>query len=282
MTHPTPLLSSDLAVPRHAGTRVRYTLKARLLTVARVERLTPSMLRVVFTGADLAGFESRGADDHVKLFFPVPGQDVPALPTFSPNGPVFPEGAVRPAVRDYTPRAYDPVAGELTIDFALHDAGPATQWALNARPGHCIGMGGPKGSMLPADDFDWYLLVGDETALPAIARRLEELPVGSRALVFAEVAGAADEIALSTSADLQLHWIHRDAGEAGAGWGLETALAACTLPKGDGYAWVACESETAKRLRRILVDLHGHPAEWVKASGYWRRGAPGAHESITG
>lgn len=275
-------LSPVDAAPRHAGTRVRYHLKTRMLTVVRAEHLTPSMIRVVFAGQDLEGFESCGADDHVKLFFPVAGQDLPVLPTLTPNGPVFAEGAQRPAVRDYTPRAYDPLSGELTIDFALHDAGPATQWAMTAAPGQRIGMAGPKGSMLPADDFDWYLLVGDETALPAIARRLEELPSRTRALAFVEVAGTADEMALSTCADLELHWIHRGTGEAGAGHGLEAALAACTLPAGEGYAWVACEGATAKRLRRILVEQHGHPSEWLKASGYWQRGAPGTHESISG
>lgn len=267
---------------RHAGTRVRYPLKARMLTVLRTQRLTPSMIRVIFTGTDMDGFESQGADDHVKLLFPAVGQEAPVLPTFSPNGPVFAEGAARPEVRDYTPRAYDPVARELTIDFALHDAGPATQWAMRAAPGHHIGMAGPKGSMLPADDFDWYLLVGDETALPAIARRLETLPPGIPALVFVEVAGPADELPLPTQTDVRLHWVHRGTAAPGEGQGLAAAVAACILPQGEGYAWVACEGDVAKRLRRILVEQHGHPASWLKASGYWKRGAPGEHESISG
>ncbi|WP_341989013.1 siderophore-interacting protein [Azorhizobium sp. AG788] len=272
--------SADPA-PRHAGTRVRYTLKARMLTVLRTQRLTPSMLRVVFTGTDMDGFESRGADDHVKLLFPVDGQDIPLLPTFTPNGPVFAEGAVRPEVRDYTPRAYDPESGELTIDFALHEAGPATQWAMHAVPGQRIGMAGPKGSMLPADDFDWYLMIGDETALPAIARRLEALPSGIPALVFVEVAGPADELPLPSRANLTLRWIYRGTAAAGEGQDLEAAVAACALPTGEGYAWVACEGTVAKRLRRILVEQHGHPAVWLKASGYWKRGAQGEHETIS-
>lgn len=282
MTTESHDLQSAASAPRHTGTRVRYALKARMLTVLRTQRLTPSMIRVIFTGPDMDGFESRGADDHVKLLFPAEGQEAPVLPTFSPNGPVFAEGAVRPEVRDYTPRAYDPAARELTIDFALHDAGPATKWAMSAAPGQCIGMAGPKGSMLPADDFDWHLLVGDETALPAIARRLETLPAGIPALVIVEVAEPAAELPLSTQADLRLHWVHRGAAAAGEGQGLAAAVAACILPKGEGYAWVACEGDVAKRLRRILVEQHGQPAAWLKASGYWKRGAPGAHESISG
>ena len=105
--------------------RVRHETKMRLLQVREVSRLTPKMVRVVLGGEALAGFVSAAHDDHVKLFFPQPGHDKPVLPTPTPNGPVYPEGAARPAARDYTPRRYDPAANTLTIDFVLHGEGPA-------------------------------------------------------------------------------------------------------------------------------------------------------------
>jgi hypothetical protein len=109
--------------------RVRHDTKLRLLEVKSVGRITPKMLRITVGGDELAGFVSAAHDDHVKLFFPQPGQAKPVLPTSSPNGPVYPADAPRPAARDYTPRRYDPTAGTLAIDFVLHGDGPATSWA---------------------------------------------------------------------------------------------------------------------------------------------------------
>src|SRR3984957_6329221 len=130
--------------------RVRHELKMRLLQVREVSRLTPKMVRVVVGGEELAGFVSAAHDDHVKLFFPQPGQAKPVLPTSSPNGPVYPADAPRPAARDYTPRRYDPAAGTLAIDFVLHGDGPAMSWAAPARRGDFLRVGGPPGSFVVA------------------------------------------------------------------------------------------------------------------------------------
>ncbi|NMG37260.1 siderophore-interacting protein [Azoarcus sp. TTM-91] len=252
--------------------RIRHELRFRLLQVKQVQQLRPRMLRVTLAGDELEGFASAAHDDHVKLFFPEPGQLKPPLPVATPEGMSFPNG--RPQARDYTPRRYDAAAGELDIDFALHEAGPATAWALQAKPGDWLGVGGPRGSFVLEKSFDWYLLAGDETALPAIARRLEELPAGARALVVAEVDEAAEELDLHSAATLALHWVHR-----GAGASLREAVAALQLPPGEGYAWVACESDTARQLRQLLVEERGLPKNRVKAAGYWKRGAAATHES---
>jgi NADPH-dependent ferric siderophore reductase len=114
--------------------RVRHETRLRLLQAKNVEHITPKMLRITVGGDELAGFVSAAHDDHVKLFFPQPGQTKPVLPTSSPNGPLYPADAPRPAARDYTPRRYDAAAGTLAIDFVLHGDGPATSWAAQARP----------------------------------------------------------------------------------------------------------------------------------------------------
>jgi len=259
--------------------RVRHELKMRLLQVHEVSRLTPKMVRVVVGGKALAGFVSAAHDDHVKLFFPQPGQDKPVLPTPTPNGPVYPEGAPRPAARDYTPRRYDAAANMLTIDFVLHGDGPATTWAAQARPGQYLGVGGPRGSFIVPDDFDWYLLVGDETAIPAIGRRLEELPAGTRVITVVEVADAAEEQQFQTSTRLQMHWLHRVGTETGNHSLLQRALSELMLPPGEGYAWVAAEAVAAKALRRYLVDQRGLPKDRVKAAAYWKQGAVAVHET---
>ncbi len=185
-------LSQTLPKERVAR-RVRHQTTTRLVQVRSVAHITPKMVRVILGGDELAGFVSAAHDDHVKLFFPLPGEDKPALPPLGPNGRAFAEGAPRPPMRDYTPRRYDAAANTLTIDFVLHGEGPATTWAAQAKPGDFLGVGGPRGSFVVPDDFDWYLFAGDESALPAIGRRLGELPATARALVVAEVEDAGEE-----------------------------------------------------------------------------------------
>jgi NADPH-dependent ferric siderophore reductase len=271
---------SEIASPtERVARRVRHETKLRLLQVRDVSRITPKMVRIIVGGDDLNGFVSAAHDDHVKLFFPQPGQERPVLPTPSANGPVYPEGAPRPAARDYTPRRYDAAANTLVLDFVLHGDGPATVWAAQARPGHFLGIGGPRGSFIVPDDFDWYLFAGDETALPAIGRRLEELPANTRAIVVAEVADAGEEQRFDTRARLEMHWLHRDGAAPGGQSLLLGAIAELSLPSGDGYAWVAAEAATAKALRRHLVEERGVSKERVKAAAYWKEGAVAVHET---
>lgn len=256
--------------------RVRHETRLRRLEVRAVERVSPHLLRVTLAGDALAGFSSPGFDDHVKLFFPAEDGSL-NLPTLGPDGPQFGPGP-RPAMRDYTPRHHDPRAGTLQIDFALHEAGPATRWAEQAQPGQVLGVGGPRGSFIVPTDFDWHLLVGDDTALPAIARRLAELPAGARAFVIAEVDGPADQLELPGPAGLALRWVHRRGGAPGTIEALSAALRQCALPAGHGYAWIAAEAGVARALRAQLVGERGLPAAQVKAAAYWKRGASAVHE----
>ncbi len=259
--------------------RVRHETRLRLLQVREVSRITPKMVRIIVGGDALHGFVSAAHDDHVKLFFPHPGEEKPVLPTPGPNGPVYPEGVLRPAARDYTPRRYDPAANTLAIDFVMHGDGPATTWAAQARPGQYLGVGGPRGSFIVPDDFDWYLLAGDETALPAIGRRLEELPAGTHVLVVAEVADAAEQQTFATRANAEVRWLHRDGATPGTTPLLQQALADLRVPRGEGYAWIAAEAATAKALRRHLIEERGLRKDRVKAAAYWKHGAAAVHET---
>jgi NADPH-dependent ferric siderophore reductase len=260
--------------------RVRHEARRRLLEVLRVEQLTPRMRRIVLGGAELAGFTSAAADDHVKLFLPAPGQERPELPTMGPDGPIWRAGAVRPAARDYTPRRYDPIRGELTIDLVLHATGPASDWAAAAAPGQWLGVGGPRGSLLIPDDYDAYLLAGDETALPAIARRLEEMPPGAPAMVLIEVADAAEQRHLPSAANAAVTWLFRNGTPPGKSTLLEDALRSAVLPSGDVHAWIAAEIETARSLRRYLIEHARFDRSQIRAAGYWRLGEQGAHSRL--
>ncbi|MFP2908568.1 siderophore-interacting protein [Pyxidicoccus sp. 3LFB2] len=260
-----------MTVAERVFRRGPFPVKFRLLEVRRVTRLTPHMARVTLGGDDLVGFHSASADDHVKLLIPNPGELKPALPTMGPHGVVFPEGVTRPATRDYTPRRHDPVAGELDIDFVLHGTGPGSTWAAKAKVGDFIGVAGPRGSLMVADDFDWYLFAGDPSGLPSISRRLEELPAGARAIVFLEVGDASEEIRLETRANMQLTWLYRGSAAPGTTDQLEQAIRGLTLPPGDGFVWAAGEATAMRNIREFLVNERHLNKSWVRVIGYWKR-----------
>jgi len=266
---------------KHAINRVRHDLKLRELTVRRLTRLTPQMLRVTLGGEALRGFSSAAADDHCKVFFPAPGASRPVLPQGPPGSHASREAdGPTPIARDYTPRRYDAAKLELDLDFVLHGEGPAASWASQAEVGQTLGVGGPRGSFVVSDDFDWYLLVGDETALPAIGRRLEELRAAARVICLIEVQDEREQLSLTSPATLSVHWLHRGSEGPGGAQQLLEALRRLKLPPGDGYAWIACESHVARILREHLSVERCLNKPWIKAAGYWKRGAIATHENI--
>ena len=257
--------------------KVRHPLKARMLQVRRLTRLTPAMLRITLTGDDLDDFISGSFDDHVKLFLPASPGDMPVLPEIGPNGPIFPPDQPRPLSRDYTPRRYDPVTKELDIDFVLHHAGPATSWAAQAVPGDYLGIAGPRGSFVIPIAYDWHLLVGDETAIPAISRRLAELPADKQAIVVVKSRKADARLELASACRTSIHWVVQDSDSDEAMDGLERTIRGLTLPAGEGYAWAAGEYTDIKRVRQYLVEELGLDKTRVRAASYWRKQAEATH-----
>jgi NADPH-dependent ferric siderophore reductase len=173
--------------------------------------------------------------------------------------------------RDYTPRRFDREARELTIEFALHGDGEASGWARRAAVGHQALVGGPRGSMILPLDLDWQVLMGDATALPAIARRMEELPAGSRALVFVH-AEPGDRRAFASAADADVRWF--DTPDA-----LVDTLQGLALPAGRGFAWGGGEASLMARVRQVL-NGKGVPREATRVSAYWKRGVAEHHEHL--
>lgn len=227
----------------------------RELRVTQVQRLSPGFVAVTFTGDDLAGFTSLSFDDHVKV--------------------ILPSAADEPARRDYTPRQFDldPANPTLTIEFVLHGPGAASQWAAQVAPGQTATIGGPRGSMVIPMDYDWHLLAGDTSALPAIHRRLAELPAGARAIVLIEAADAAEERRFETACDLQVQWVRTPEA-----W--LAALRGLALPGGEGFAWCAGEARTMAQARDILLHELGHPQVAMRVSAYWKENSPAFHDSL--
>lgn len=249
-----------------------HPLVLRRLEVARVVDVTPRMRRVTLVGEQLAAFHADGFDlpaftspmfdDHVKMIFVEGGDIESALPIQRARSIDWPPAEHRRG-RDYTPRRFDPVAGELDLDFVMHGAGPAVEWARTAVPGDAVHFAGPKSSLVLPDDLDWMVLAADETGLPAVGRFLDERPRDVPVDVIIEIGAPQAGQELEVRPGDTLRWV----GAAG----LEQALHDLEWRAGNGYVWAAGESRALLPIRRWLRGDRGMPPERVNVTGYWHR-----------
>lgn len=256
--------------------------------------LSPSLCRLVFGGADVLRMQMNGPDQRVKL--------------------LFPQADGSPARRTYTLRALRSAAGELDIDFVLHGVnGPASAWATHAQPGDRLQIVAPNGAFAgDPGGYEWHppagvrrvLLVGDETALPAIAgifETLAEQPDPPQVQAYVEVPLQADCLDLACPAGATLHWLPRDvlgsahgqamidavteyasllprpapsAGDTGEEPDAEERLWELAEPSAgsDFYAWIAGESASVRQIRQHLRSECGMDRRQLSLMGYWRQG----------
>ncbi|GGA84642.1 NADPH-dependent ferric siderophore reductase [Brucella endophytica] len=256
-----------------AGSPLPYFREMRVVSSRNI---TPHMRRVMLRGKDLQRFTHGGL--HVRLIFPPKGVAQPQWPVTGEDGrPVWPDGEHKLTHRIYTIRNLDVERGEVDIDIVLHegDETPGSSFALNASEGDLVGMTGPGGGSL--QEADWYLFAGDETALPAIGRILEDLPVHVKAVVRIEVDSAAEEQKLYSSADIDLVWLHRNGREAGTTTFLADAVRAVEFPA-DGtriHAWAGCEFSAFRAIRTYLRKERKLDKQEHLVVSYWRRGFDG-------
>ncbi len=301
-------------------------MRAFKLRVSAVAQLTPHFRRITFQGEDLALFGSNAdgltLDLRIKVMIPSPGHALPELSNINGSlqddwyqGWLAVDENQRGVMRTYTVRALRPAVpgcpAELDIDFVLHPdggSGPAAEWAAAARPGDPLMLVGPcarwgdcLGIEYAPGQAERVLLVGDETAVPAIAAILETLPphVGGHAVL--EVPSAEDFLDLSVPPNVEVHWVARGSRPHGDGldgkvrtlvapaacdrgeepedvdidaailW--ETPAAGTSVGAGHGlYAWIAGEAATIRELRRYLVRDVGMDRNAVAFMGYWRKG----------
>lgn len=239
--------------------------------VTSTQWLTPAIVRIVLGGGDLTELVMPDATDaYINVAIPPAGAPYPEV--FDP-AQVRDEHdhSVAPARRRYTVRSWDATRHELTVDFIVHGAdGIGGSWAAAARPGDVLVFTGPSGGYRPDPAADWHLMVGDESALPAIAASLEALPNGARALVRLVCDGADHEIPLTTTADVDLAWLHRN-GDPSDGELLPTAVRELDFPEGRVHAFVHGEADEIRAIRRHLLTDRKVQRPAMSCSPYWRR-----------
>jgi NADPH-dependent ferric siderophore reductase len=269
-------------VPKTSRQLTVHPLTLRQLEVVRVADLTPGMRRITLAGEELGAFtsangfvqpafDSSGFDDSIRLAFCYPGDTEPVLPVQKATGLDMPRDR-RLLSRAYTVRRWSPETRELDIDVVTHGIGVGTTWAARARSGDRIHIYGPSTSRALPHDAEWLLVVGDDTAMPAIARLLDGLPDDARAQVFIEVAEDAHRLELRTLPHVEVTWLVRDSAEAGTTTLLVDAVADTEWWDGRPYAWIAGERSAVRDLRRHLLEDRGMPKDDVESEGYWRRG----------
>lgn len=282
--------------------------------LARKERLTPSLMRCVFGGASLRGMKMDGPDQRIKLLLPPADGSVPAL---ADDGEWYRAWLAlpkerRPVMRTYTLRDVDAARGEMAVEFVIHGTeGPASAWAVGAEPGAKVQIVGPNREFagdcggyewLPPDEMTRALVIGDETALPAIKGILEQIarrPAPARVQAFIEVPRSEDCVDLSAYAFAEVFWLPRQ--PVGAYYGerlLESVREHVWLPQsaadatadavqeveegellwetagrpcGSFFGWVAAESSAVKALRRYLSGERAAPRETITFMAYWNR-----------
>ncbi|MDC6178604.1 siderophore-interacting protein [Ralstonia solanacearum] len=256
-------LMSQLLAPLKPATRH--------VRVRTIHTLSPRMRRVVFasdTPADLADLADAPPGAAIKLMFPL---DATA-------------GTQRTVGRAYTIRRYHAGRAELEVDFVVHDEtpadrhGPAARWLERAAPGDTIEFTGPKRGFHLDPEAPWALLIGDETALPAISAILETLPAHVPARAFVAISDARARLPLEGVAsaagthahDRDIHWVESDTAHAGAM--MVSALSTQTLPAGTPQVLLAGESSLLKQVRALLEGAWNIPRDAILAKGYWTLG----------
>ncbi|QTX04842.1 siderophore-interacting protein [Agromyces archimandritae] len=245
-------------------------IRIRELQILGRSYVTPRMVRLTLGGPGIAGFESHTPDEHVKIVFPDAATGRTRAP--EPDGDHLDWPRPFPPTREYTVRRFDEAAGEVDFDFVVHDGGLASEWAQAAELGSSIWIAGPRPGPVITPEFGFQVLLGDETALPAIARRLEELPADARGIAAIEIADDDERQDVRVPDGVELHWLSRHGRPAGSTSLLGDFVAGIRLPDDVwSYVFAYAEAGCIKPVRR-WARSNGIGKAQSDIGGYWKLG----------
>lgn len=258
--HTAPELDLSTHVPRFLTYRA---------VVQRVRAIGPNFVRVTLGGRELQAYQTSGIAPKVKIFVPHDTKDEPEVPKFGPSGFAYADGVRTPVVRTYTVRAHRLAAGEIDIDFVVHQDGPAGRWAAGARAGDRVVITNASGSSFP-DDLSTLLFVGDPSSLAAIMTVVETLDSATSFAVLLLAERATDIIPIEPPAAGHTRWIiASDTTDPSSE--LVDRILELVVGHDIDYVWVAGEANTLRHVRRALRDEAGYTKENSRVVGYWRR-----------
>jgi ferric-chelate reductase (NADPH) len=257
-------LDEMLVAPDRRWSQVDVGQAPPSLTFAKVvscERLSPSYYRVRLSGPELDRFSRDGL--HFRLLFP-PDGNKGEWPYISETGRTDWPGGIAAWHRPvYTTRRFEPETAALEFDVFTHSGGRVTEWCETSKAGMDVAMMGPGGEWLPT--AKWIALFGDETALPAIARILENLSAEVMATASVLISDRRDAQPLPERDSISVRWLVR-----GEGVSLIDALRELDIPDKDRFVWFAGERSEVNEAREILLARGLQKAE-IRAASYWSR-----------
>ncbi len=244
----------------------------RRVLVTGVTPLTPRLVRVTVAGPELKGLAIEAPAASVRLLLPAAGSHQLLMPTWNGNEFLMPDGN-RATIRTLTPLRLDAQAHRLDLEIVVHEGGTASTWALAAAEGDEVALSGPGRGYTVADDAAGFLLVGDESAIPAIGQVLEALPPDKTVRVVVEVADPAARLDLPTQPKAAVEWLDLPAG-APPGDAMVAAVTAADITEGTRI-WAAGEAAAVQRIRRHVLDERAVPRSDTWIRGYWKHGRTG-------
>lgn len=244
-----------------------------VLEVVERIQLTPHLVRIVAGGPGISAVVDNGfTDAYTKMHFApaeaglTPPYDMEELRARLPI-------ELLPSMRTYSIRRFDLDAGQIWIDFVTHgEGGVAGTWAANAQVGDPVVLAGGSGGYAPDAAADWHLLVGDESAIPAIAAALEAMSTDAVGTVFLEVQDESEQLDLTAPDDVEVHWLHRGDSEAGTTTLLIDAVRALEWREGQVQVFAHDERGAMKQLRPHLIEERGLDRTQLSLSAYWAYG----------
>lgn len=254
---------------------MKPTISRYIFRVTEKEILTPHYIRIKLRADQEINFHQCTPGVNNKIFIPPQGsQDVHfAVLDKKTNEWVAPDEQIKPLVRTYTHRAWNPDTQEISIDFVNHgENGPASAWANKAVTGDQLGVAMKVGQRTLCPKADWYFLIGDATAIPVLSCILESLPITAKGHCLIEVATEADIHPEIRHEGFTIQWLFNPHPEKGSE--LEQIARTVKLPEIDSkFAYIACEFETVRPLRRYFRQEQLWGKEELYAFSYWRAGA---------
>lgn len=233
------------------------TKRKREATVSAVQQLTKYLRRITLSGEDVDKFldDLRAYEPAcwIKVFFP-----------WKDNL----------AGRAYTISEINKTNRTIDIDMVLHGEGPASCWAEKALVGDKLGFAGPcSGGFKPLPDANWLLLLGDETAIPAMRTILASLTQPIPVFWFAEVGDKQEIQHLDYPHLIVNSWQVRERHyENVMNSLLVKAVSRYALPAEQGQIWLACEQQAAAYLKNHFINERMIPKTSLFAKGYWKKG----------
>ena len=238
--------------------------------------LSPHLQRVTFGGAELQSYEPGAPAASVRLLLPRPDDPGLVIPTWTGNEFLHRDGS-RPTIRTYTPRRFHPSSSELDLDVVLHPGGAVPTWLASAPAGVEVGIAGPGRGYEIDPHAASVVLIGDESAIPAISQLLEHLPPTAEVAVRIEVVRPDARHDLPSHPGARVEWLIRPPSSS-PGATLVTAVEALDLAP-DARVWAAGEAASMQRIRRHLFDARALPRRAAVVRGYWKVGRSGEDEA---